>query len=171
MAVKIRLRRTGRKKQPSYRIVVADESTPRDGQYLDALGTYNPLTKPAELRIDLEKVEAWLAQGARMTDTAASLIRKARRGGDQKVALRPIKPEVKVEAPAVAAAAEPPRSRAGSRGAPRAPSAAPSGPPPAAAPSGLTPAASPSVAPPASAPVSAAGGPVDAARGTAEPAE
>jgi small subunit ribosomal protein S16 len=125
MAVKIRLRRTGRKKQPSFRIVVADESTPRDGEYLDSLGTYNPQMKPAELRIDLEKVEAWLAQGARMTDTAASLIRKARRGGDRKVALRPMQPEAKAETPAVAAAAEPTRSRPGSRGAPRAETATP----------------------------------------------
>jgi small subunit ribosomal protein S16 len=131
MAVKIRLRRTGRKKQPSFRIVVADESTPRDGAYLDSLGTYNPQTKPAELRIDLEKVEAWLAQGAQMTDTAASLIRKARRGGDRKVALRPMQPEVKPETPAVAAAAEPVRSRAGSRGAPRAEMSAVAAAPPA----------------------------------------
>jgi small subunit ribosomal protein S16 len=119
MAVKIRLRRTGRKKQPSYRIVVAEESTPRDGQYLDALGTYNPLTKPADLRIDMEKVEAWLAKGAGMTDTAASLIRKARRGGDKKVAVRSVEPEVKAELPEVAAAAEPSKPRAGSRGAPK----------------------------------------------------
>ena len=122
MSVKIRLRRTGRKKQPSYRLVVADTSTPRDGQYLDALGTYNPLTKPADLRIDLEKVDRWLAQGAEMSETAASLIRKARLGGDAKVAVRGVGPEVAAEKPDVAPAAEPPRSRAraGSRGAGRA---------------------------------------------------
>jgi small subunit ribosomal protein S16 len=124
MAVKIRLRRTGRKKQPSYRIVVADESTPRDGQYLDSLGTYNPLTKPADLRLDLAKVDVWLAQGAQMTDTAASLIRKARRGGDRKVAVRPVQADVKAETPTVVAAPEPPRSRPGSRGAGKAQPAA-----------------------------------------------
>ena len=122
MSVKIRLRRTGRKKQPSYRLVVADTSTPRDGQYLDAVGTYNPLTKPADLRIDLEKVDRWLAQGAEMSDTAASLIRKARLGGDAKVAVRGVGPDVAPEKPDVAAAAEPARTRAraGSRGAGRA---------------------------------------------------
>ena len=121
MSVKIRLRRTGRKKQPSYRLIVADTSTPRNGQYLDSLGTYNPLTKPADLRIDLEKVDQWLAQGAEMSGTAASLIQKARRGGDDKVAIRAVGPEVKAETADVVAAAEPPRSRAraGSRGAGR----------------------------------------------------
>jgi small subunit ribosomal protein S16 len=95
MAVKIRLRRTGRKKQPSYRVVVAESTSPRDGQYLDAVGTYNPLLKPAELRIDLEKVDRWLAEGAEMTDTVASLIKRARRGGDDKVSVRGVGPEEK----------------------------------------------------------------------------
>jgi small subunit ribosomal protein S16 len=121
MSVKIRLRRTGRKKQPSYRLIVADTSTPRNGQYLDSLGTYNPLTKPADLRIDLDKVDQWLAQGAEMSGTAASLIQKARRGGDDKVAIRPVGPDAKPETADVVAAAEPPRTRAraGSRGAGR----------------------------------------------------
>ncbi|CAN5712537.1 hypothetical protein BH23GEM9_BH23GEM9_33510 [soil metagenome] len=100
MAVKIRLRRTGRKKQPSYRLVVADTLSPRDGQYLDAVGTYNPLTKPADLRIDLERVDRWLADGAEMSDTVASLVRKARRGGDGTVAVRGVGPDEK-PAPAV----------------------------------------------------------------------
>jgi small subunit ribosomal protein S16 len=90
MSVKIRLRRTGRKKQPSYRIVVADSRSPRDGAYLDNVGTYNPTVNPAELRIDLGKVDSWVAKGAGMSETVASLVRKARRGGDAKVALRPI---------------------------------------------------------------------------------
>ena len=121
MAVKIRLRRTGRKKQPSYRLVVADSSTPRDGQYLDALGTYNPLVKPADLRIDMEKVEKWLADGAEMSDTVASLIRKARQGGDSKVTVRGVGPEERQETANVVAAAEPSQpARAGSRGAPKA---------------------------------------------------
>jgi len=121
MSVKIRLRRTGRKKQPSYRLVVADSSTPRDGQYLDALGTYNPLVKPADLRIDMEKVEKWLADGAEMSDTVASLVRKARQGGDSKVTVRGVGPEERQETANVVAAAEPSQpARAGSRGAPKA---------------------------------------------------
>jgi small subunit ribosomal protein S16 len=116
MAVKIRLRRTGRKKQPSYRLVVADSATPRNGQYLDSLGTYNPLVKPADLRIDLEKVERWLANGAELSDTA-SLIRKARLGGRQQgIAVRR-RPEAKPDGGDVVAAAEPSKpARAGSRG-------------------------------------------------------
>jgi small subunit ribosomal protein S16 len=121
MAVKIRLRRTGRKKQPSYRLVVAESTSPRDGQYLDALGTYNPLINPAELRIDLEKVDKWLTEGAEMTDTVAALVRRARRGGDAKVVVRGVGPEEKpaqavVEAPKAEAARAAP-ARAGSRGA------------------------------------------------------
>jgi small subunit ribosomal protein S16 len=87
MSVRIRLRRVGRKKQPSYRLVVADSRTPRDGAYIDTVGFYNPRTQPAQLTLDIEKVDAWLAQGASASDTVASLIRKARRGGDAKVAL------------------------------------------------------------------------------------
>jgi small subunit ribosomal protein S16 len=116
MSVKIRLRRTGRKKQPSYRLVVADSTTPRDGQYLDALGTYNPLVKPADLRIDLEKVDEWLGRGAEMSDTVASLVRKARVGGDRKVAVRGVGPDEKPEPAVVPAAAPPKPARAGSRG-------------------------------------------------------
>jgi small subunit ribosomal protein S16 len=123
MAVKIRLRRTGRKKQPSYRLVVAESDTPREGRYLDSVGTYNPLTRPSDLRVDLEKVDSWLARGARMSDTVASLIRKARKGGDKTLAVRGVGPEEKqdlnvVDAPAAAALAEKPK--AGSRGAPKA---------------------------------------------------
>jgi small subunit ribosomal protein S16 len=119
MAVKIRLRRTGRKKQPSYRLVVAESTSPRDGQYLDAVGTYNPLTRPAELRIDLDKVDRWLASGAAMTDTVASLVRKARRGGDRTVAVRGMAPEVPAPEvqPAAGLADEPAAApRPGSRG-------------------------------------------------------
>jgi small subunit ribosomal protein S16 len=87
MSVRIRLRRVGRKKQPSYRLVVADSATPRDGAYLDTVGFYNPRTSPAQLSVDMEKVEFWLGRGADVTETVASLLRKARRGGDAKVAL------------------------------------------------------------------------------------
>ncbi len=85
MAVRIRLRRVGRKNQPSYRIVVADSADPRDGNYIDALGFYNPRTSPAELRLDLEKTEEWIGKGAEPSTTVASLIRKARTGGDATV--------------------------------------------------------------------------------------
>ena len=90
MSVKIRLRRVGRKRQPSYRIVVADSANPRGGEYLDTVGFYNPRTQPAELRLDLSKVDQWLGKGADMSDTAASLIRKARKGGDPSVLLREV---------------------------------------------------------------------------------
>jgi len=91
MSVKIRLRRVGRKHQPSYRIVVARSADPRGGEYLDTVGFYNPRTQPAELRVDLTKVDQWLGQGAEMSDTAASLIRKVRKGGDKTVLLRDMK--------------------------------------------------------------------------------
>lgn len=79
MSVRIRLRRVGRKKQPSYRIVVAESQTPRDGAYLDNVGFYNPRREPVELRVDLSKVDQWVGQGAEMTPTVASLVRRVRR--------------------------------------------------------------------------------------------
>ena len=85
--VRIRLRRVGRKAQPYYRVVVADSRTPRDGYYLDTVGFYNPRTRPAELRMDLLKVDEWVSKGAGMSTTVASLVRTARRGGDDSVAL------------------------------------------------------------------------------------
>jgi small subunit ribosomal protein S16 len=134
MAVKIRLRRTGRKKQPNYRLVVAESTSPRDGQYLDAIGTYNPLVKPAVLRIDLEKVDKWLAEGAEMTDTVASLVKRARKGGDDRVAVQGVGPEEKpardvVEAPQ---AGQPKRGSRGAAAQPAAAAAAPEAPAPAA---------------------------------------
>ena len=83
MAVKIRLRRVGRKKQPSYRMVVIESENPRGGAYLDTVGYYNPQRKPAQLQIDLGKVDNWLGRGATMSETTESLVRKARRGGDK----------------------------------------------------------------------------------------
>jgi small subunit ribosomal protein S16 len=80
MPVRIRLRRVGRKKQPSYRIVVAESQSPRGGIYLDNVGFYNPRRDPIELRIDLTKVDAWVGKGAELTPTVASLVRRARRG-------------------------------------------------------------------------------------------
>ena len=79
MAVKIRLARFGAKKRPYYRIVVADSRTARDGRAIEQVGTYNPLTEPATLKLDLEKVDKWLADGAQPTDTVARLIDNARK--------------------------------------------------------------------------------------------
>ena len=74
MAVKIRLTRMGDKKSPFYRVVVADSTSPRDGQYIDLLGTYNPLTNPAEIKIDSEKAQAWIKKGAQPTPTVKALL-------------------------------------------------------------------------------------------------
>ena len=75
--VRIRLRRTGGKKQPSYRLVVTDIRTPRDGAFVDIIGHYNPLTDPETIVIQEEKAIHWLRQGAQPTNTAARLLNKA----------------------------------------------------------------------------------------------
>lgn len=77
MAVKIRLKRMGSKKAPFYRIVVADARSPRDGRIIEKVGTYNPLTQPAEVNIDAELALKWLQQGAQPTDTVRNLLSKA----------------------------------------------------------------------------------------------
>ena len=77
MAVKIRLTRMGDKKSPFYRVVVADSRSPRDGKYIDLLGTSNPLTNPAEIKIDNEKAQTWLKNGALPTETAKSILVKS----------------------------------------------------------------------------------------------
>ena len=74
--VKIRLRRVGSKKRPSYRLVAADSRAPRDGAFIDILGHYNPLTDPETVVIDEEKALSWLSQGAQPTSTAARLLSK-----------------------------------------------------------------------------------------------
>ena len=76
MAVKIRLRRMGAKKAPFYRVVVADSRFPRDGRFIEEIGTYNPLTDPAEIKIDAEKASKWIANGAQPTDTVHSILSK-----------------------------------------------------------------------------------------------
>ncbi|HYW09196.1 MAG TPA: 30S ribosomal protein S16, partial [Longimicrobium sp.] len=76
MALKIRLRRMGRKKAPHYRIVVAESSQPRDGRFVATIGHYNPTTEPMTLVVDREKTLYWLARGAMPTDTVGSLLRK-----------------------------------------------------------------------------------------------
>lgn len=74
MAVKIRLTRLGDKKSPFYRVVVADSRSPRDGKFIDIVGTYNPKTQPAEVKIDVEKVKTWIVNGAQPTDTTRALL-------------------------------------------------------------------------------------------------
>jgi small subunit ribosomal protein S16 len=76
MAVKIRLTRMGRKKHPYYRIVVINGETKRDGKFLDVVGTYDPMQKPAVVKLDTEKLNHWLGQGAEPTVTVRSLIKK-----------------------------------------------------------------------------------------------
>ena len=75
--VKIRLQREGKKKAPFYHIVVADSKCPRDGKIIEKLGTYDPMTDPATIVLDNEKVEKWIKNGAKPTDTVKALIEKA----------------------------------------------------------------------------------------------
>ena len=77
MAVKIRLRRMGAKKAPFYRVVVADSRYPRDGRFIEEIGYYNPLEEPAVIKIDTEKAEKSIANGAKPTDTVKALLKKA----------------------------------------------------------------------------------------------
>ena len=77
MALKIRLTRLGDKKTPFYRVVVAYSRSPRDGKFVEVIGTYNPLTEPAEIKIDNEKAAQWLKNGAQPTDTAKELLIKS----------------------------------------------------------------------------------------------
>ena len=77
MAVKMRLRRMGAKKAPFYRVIVADERSPRDGKFIDEIGYYNPLTDPAEIKIDNDKATKWLNDGAQPTETVKSLLKKS----------------------------------------------------------------------------------------------
>jgi small subunit ribosomal protein S16 len=76
MAVKIRLKRIGAKKNPFYRVVVADSRYPRDGRFIEEIGTYNPLTEPAQVNVDAEKAQQWLKNGAQPTDTVKALLKK-----------------------------------------------------------------------------------------------
>ena len=73
MAVRIRLKRMGAKKRPFYRVIVADARAPRDGRFIETLGTYNPLTKPAEVQLKTERVQLWLERGAQPSDTVKRL--------------------------------------------------------------------------------------------------
>lgn len=76
MAVKIRLKRMGAKQRPFYRVVVADSRSPRDGRFIEEIGTYNPIAEPAEIKIDKDAAIKWIANGAQPTDTVRALFRK-----------------------------------------------------------------------------------------------
>ena len=76
--VKIRLQRFGKKKSPFYHIVVADSKSPRDGRIIEQIGTYNPMTEPSSIVLDKEKVEKWIKNGAKPTDTVKALIEKTK---------------------------------------------------------------------------------------------
>ncbi|MBO5051248.1 MAG: 30S ribosomal protein S16 [Clostridia bacterium] len=75
--VKIRLKRIGAKKAPFYRVVVADGRYARDGRFIEEIGYYNPMTNPAEVKIDAEKATAWIGKGAQPTDTVRALLKKS----------------------------------------------------------------------------------------------
>ena len=77
MAVKIRLRRMGAKKAPFYRVVVADSRSPRDGRFIEEIGYYNPISNPVEIKIDAEKAQNWIKNGAQPTETAKALLKKS----------------------------------------------------------------------------------------------
>ncbi len=78
MAVKIRLARHGAKKAPYYRVVIADARARRDGRIIEEVGRYNPLTEPATVKLDLEKIDRWIKDGAQPTETVARLLKTAR---------------------------------------------------------------------------------------------
>lgn len=76
MSVKIRLKRMGMKKKPFYRVVVADERSPRDGRFIEEIGYYNPMEEPSVVKVDPEKAKKWIANGAQPTDTVKALFKK-----------------------------------------------------------------------------------------------
>jgi small subunit ribosomal protein S16 len=102
LAVKIRLARHGAKKRPFYRVVVADSRMPRDGRYIELVGRYNPVSDPKVIDLDLERIDAWIAQGAQPTDSVASLIAIAR--GEKPMPEKKQKLSKKAAAKAAAAA-------------------------------------------------------------------
>ena len=75
--VKLRLRRMGAKKRPSYRIVAADSRSPRDGAFIEAVGFYDPITDPATIKVDLDRARYWISAGAQPTDTVRSILKRA----------------------------------------------------------------------------------------------
>lgn len=112
MSVKIRLKRIGRKKQPTYRIVVTESRNPRGGKVIDTLGHYTPYLKDKPLEIDYDRLDEWHKKGAIQSDAVTRIIRRARRGDvtapvTEKVSPEPV-PEVKAEAPVQEAKVEEP---------------------------------------------------------------
>jgi small subunit ribosomal protein S16 len=116
VSVKIRLMRVGKKKQPTYRVVVADERSPRDGRFIEIIGQYAPRSEPSAVQVDAEKAVSWLQKGAQPTESAAKVLQiagvwdayKASAGRDAaaKPAAKTPKPKAVKETPAPAAAAE-----------------------------------------------------------------
>lgn len=106
MSVKIRLKRMGRKKAPHYRVVVTDTRSPRDGRFVETLGYYKPVSDPARLVLDLERVDYWIGQGAQPSGTVKSLIGRARNGGDDTVAIGEVDSEERKKQAAEALAAK-----------------------------------------------------------------
>jgi small subunit ribosomal protein S16 len=106
MSVKIRLKRMGRKKAPHYRVVVTDTRSPRDGRFVETLGYYKPVSDPARLVLDLERVDYWIGQGAQPSGTVKSLIGRARNGGDEVVAIGEVDAEARKKQAAEALAAK-----------------------------------------------------------------
>ena len=81
--VKIRLRRMGAKKSPFYRIIIADSKSPRDGRFIEEIGTYDPLASPSLIQVDMERADYWIKNGAQPTDTVRALLKKAGAGKDK----------------------------------------------------------------------------------------
>jgi small subunit ribosomal protein S16 len=107
MSVRVRLTRVGSKKNPIWRVVVADQRSPRDGRFIETIGHYNPQTEPSTIRIDEERLQHWLARGAQPTGTVKQLVKAyAKSGGAAAVAAPAPEPEP-VPAEAEAAPAEP----------------------------------------------------------------
>lgn len=104
MSVKIRLRRIGAKKHPFYRLVVADSRSPRDGKFIEILGTYDPMTEPVRLNLDQDKIKAWLQKGARPSDTARAFLIDQGLLPKESAKKRPTKPPKPATAPAGASA-------------------------------------------------------------------
>jgi len=108
MAVRIRLRRTGAKKRPHFRIVVADKRSPRDGRFLESIGIYDPVADPAKIEIDREKALKWLNDGADASDAARSLLSKVGIWQEFRTGVRPSEEEIAARSEAGAPAAAKP---------------------------------------------------------------
>jgi small subunit ribosomal protein S16 len=107
LSVKIRLRRIGAKKHPFYRLVVADSRSPRDGKFIEILGTYDPMTEPVKLNLDQDKIKVWLQKGARPSDTARAFLIDQGLLPKESARKRPTKPPKPAATPAAAAPAAP----------------------------------------------------------------